>query len=152
VVALFVLQPGAQRARRGLGGVTEVTRQAEIGHDRWKPRVEALAAHAHHMKLAAGQPVLGDAVGVKSGEIIARTHHNRLSLDGPAARLQARRGSMPHAGLAPERHAISLRQSCGKSGNGIARFHPDLMRTIKRSGKFMRAKPGSVSGNLRRLR
>ena len=108
-------------------------------------------ADAHHMKLAARQAVLSDAVGVERGEIVAGTDDDRLGFNRPAAGLETRRDGAERRRLAQERYAMALGQVGRELRDGVARFHPYLMRTVERAGKFLRPKFRAIFVKFARL-
>ena len=110
MLALFVKQPRLQGRGARLLGIAEVAHEAEVGHHRREPFVEALRPDPHHVELAAHEPVGGDPVGMETAEVVARADHDGLGLDWTAARLEAgrrRRADRPY----PRRKVTPCRSS-----------------------------------------
>ena len=148
MLALLGKQPLLQRRRRRPLGIAEIADHAEIGHDRRQPRVEALRREPHHVQLAARQPVLRDALGMKRAEIVARTNDDGAGRNAAAAGFEPPRLGAVDDGLAQERHAVALGKKRRQLRNGLARFDADLVRAVERGRKVGGAQPVAVSADL----
>ncbi len=95
-------------------------------------------SHAHHVKLAAHEPVLGEALTVQGREVVAGADHDRLGVDGPSTGLQTRRGRGVHSRQPQEGDAVPLGEVGGQMRDRVAQLNSHLTRTVEGPRELLR--------------